>query len=66
MKAYGIEILTEGGNIRFTDAVPDFTVRPTWWFADPGSMPVSVRIQSKLLPFINKVMRTLFPFAKTI
>lgn len=64
MKDYGIEIISEGGGIRFTDAEPDFTVRPTWWFADKDSMPSSVRIQSRILPVVNKIMRTVFWFIR--
>lgn len=63
MKDYGITFLSEGGGVRFTDQTPDFTVRPTWWFSEKSSMPQSVQIQSKILPVINKILRTVFGFA---
>lgn len=63
MKAYGIEFLSEGGGVRFTDAEPDFTVRPTWWFSDKDSMPATVRLQSVMLPVINKLLRGMNVFS---
>ncbi len=59
MRDYGIEFLSEGGGVRFTDAAPDFTVRPTWWFSEKGNMPKSVQQQSAILPVINKILRKL-------
>lgn len=59
MRDYGIEFLSEGGGVRFTDAQPDFTVRPTWWFSEKGNMPKSVQRQSAVLPVINKILRTI-------
>ena len=59
MRAYGIEFLSEGGNVRLDSGTPNFTVRPTWWFADKGSMPKSVQRQSAVLPVINKILRTI-------
>ncbi len=64
MRAYGIEYLSEGGGVRFTDAVPDFTVRPTWWFSDKESMPKSVQLESAILPVINKILRSLNIFGR--
>lgn len=57
MRAYGIRFLSEGGGVPFTDAEPDFTVRPTWWFSDENNMPKSVLLQSKILPVINNILR---------
>jgi hypothetical protein len=57
MRAYGIRFLSEGGGVPFTDAEPNFTVRPTWWFSDKDNMPKSVQLQSEILPFINNILR---------
>ena len=54
-----IKFLSEGGGVRFTDAEPNFTVRPTWWFSEKGNMPSSVQFRSSVLPVINKILRTL-------
>lgn len=62
MKEYGIEFLTEGGGTRLGEGEPDVTVPPYWWYADESAIPLSVKIESKLLPLINKVLRTLFGF----
>ncbi|MCQ2463783.1 MAG: DUF4838 domain-containing protein, partial [Clostridia bacterium] len=62
MRAYGIEFINEGGRIRIDGENPDFTVRPTWWFADKSEMPSSVKIQSAVLPKINMILRTIFRF----
>ena len=62
MRAYGIEFLNEGGRIRIDGENPDFTVRPTWWFADRSEMPSSVTAMSSVLPVINKILRTVFWF----
>ena len=59
MKDYGIRFLSEGGGVPFTDAAPDFTVRPTWWFSQKENMPQSVRLQSAVLPVINKILRAI-------
>ena len=59
MRAYGIKFLSEGGGVPFTDAQPNFTVRPTWWFSESGNIPNSVQLESKILPVINKVLRTI-------
>lgn len=59
MRAYGIKFLSEGGGVPFTDAQPNFTVRPTWWFSESGNIPNSVQLESKVLPVINKVLRTI-------
>ncbi len=57
MRAYGIRFLSEGGGVPFTDAEPNFTVRPTWWFSDKNNVPKSVQLQSAILPVINRIMR---------
>lgn len=57
MKDYGIEFLSESGGVRFTDAEPDFTVRPTWWFSANENIPASVRFEAAVLPVINKILR---------
>ncbi len=62
MKDYGINILTEGGGLRLDMGEPDFTHRPTWWFASADSMPMFNKLESTVLPVINKVIRTLFWF----
>lgn len=62
MRDYGITFLTEGGGIPLDQGEPDFTARPTWWFSEKGNMPLSVRIQSVLLPVLNKILRTMFRF----
>lgn len=59
MRAYGIKFLSEGGGVPFTDAQPNFTVRPTWWFSESGNIPNSVQLESKILPVINRVLRTI-------
>ncbi len=59
MRAYGIKFLSEGGGVPFTDAQPNFTVRPTWWFSEISNIPNSVQLESKILPVINKVLRTI-------
>lgn len=64
MKDYGICFLAEGRGLPFGEGEPNCTVRPTWWFADEDAMPSSVRIQAKLLPAVNKILRTLFWFAQ--
>ena len=58
MRDYGIEFLSEGGNVRLDSGTPDFTTRPTWWFRTKEEMPVSVRILSKILPVINRILRS--------
>ena len=57
MKNYGINFLSEGGGVPFTDAEPNFTVRPTWWFSDKNNMPKSIQHESAILPVINRIMR---------
>ncbi len=59
MRAYGVKFLSEGGGVPFTDAEPDFTVRPTWWFSEKDSMPKSVQRESAVLPVINRILRSL-------
>lgn len=59
MRDYGIKFLSEGGGVPFTDAQPNFTVRPTWWFSESGNIPNSVQLESKILPVINRVLRTI-------
>ncbi len=63
MKGYGINILTEGGGLRLDMGEPDFTARPTWWFSGKDSMPLLMKLQSVVLPVINKMLRILFRFA---
>lgn len=62
MKEYGITFLSEGGGVPFSDNMPNCTVRPTWWFADESQMPNTVKFESKILPFINKILRIIFWF----
>lgn len=62
MKTYGVNILTEGGGIRLDMGEPDFTHRPTWWFAADNDMPLFNKIESAVLPVVNKLLRTLFWF----
>lgn len=57
MMAYGIEFLSEGGSRRLDSGEPDFTARPTWWFSPRSEMPLQYRIQSVLLPVINRILR---------
>lgn len=64
MRNYGIGFLSEGGGVPFTDAAPDFTVRPTWWFSGKDSMPKSVQLESVILPGINRILRSLNIFIK--
>lgn len=58
MKNYGIRFLSEGGGVPFTDAAPNFKVRPTWWFSEKSNIPTSVQTESIILPFINKLLRS--------
>ena len=60
LKAYGVAFLAEAGNIAFGDQTPNFRVRPTYWFLSDAELPPSVRFQSKVLPVINRLLRTLF------
>ena len=60
LKAYGVTFLAEAGNIAFGDQTPNFRVRPTYWFLSDAELPPSVRFQSKVLPVINRLLRTLF------
>lgn len=63
MRDYGIKFLSEGGGVRFTDAEPNFTVRPTWWFSETQNMPKSVQRQSAILPVINRILRKINIFS---
>jgi hypothetical protein len=60
LKAYGVTFLAEAGNIAFGDRTPNFRVRPTYWFLPESELPASVKFQSKVLPIINRLMRTFF------
>lgn len=62
MRDYGIGFLSEGGGHPLMDDMPNCTVRPTWWFASPEELPQSIKLESKLLPLINKILRTIFWF----
>lgn len=59
MRDYGIAFLSEGGGVRLDSGTPNFTVRPTWWFASADSMPKSVQRQSAILPVINRILRAI-------
>lgn len=63
MRDYGIKFLSEGGGVRFTDAEPNFTVRPTWWFSETQNMPKSVQRQSAIFPVINRILRKINIFS---
>lgn len=63
MRDYGIEFLSEGGGVRFTDAEPNYTVRPTWWFAEKDNIPKSIQRESAILPVINRILRAINIFS---
>lgn len=64
MKAYGIKFLTEGEGTPLGEGEPNGKVPPTWWYAEESEIPQFIRIKAKILPFFNKVLRTLFWFVR--
>lgn len=60
LKDYGYTYLAEAGSIAFGDQTPNFAVRPTYWFTPESEYTASVRFQARLLPLINRILRTVF------
>lgn len=60
MKAYGVQYLAEAWNLYFREEEPNFLVYPTFWYHSEEELPMTVKIQSKLYPIINKALHVLF------
>ena len=60
LKDFGVTYLAEAGSIAFGDQTPNYAVRPTYWFLPESEYTASVRIQARLLPLVNRILRTVF------
>ena len=60
MKDYGITYLAEAGGVPFREEDPNFRVRPSFWYFTDAEKPIITKLEEKVLPVINKVLRIVF------
>lgn len=60
MKEYGVMYLAEAWGVYFREEEPNFLVRPTFWYHTEDELPQSAKLESSILPVINKILRYAF------